>query len=323
MNRYSLIFCLAFVSFAIFLPAQSPLPTQSPAIQPRTQPSPQAAPESIPDAPPISGYTPALPSTAAGTPPVLPERSAPRGMETYKFRFFGPYRAPLVPQLFQGSSNRLRSLIRDGKLYLSEQDAIALAIENNLDVEIERYNLALADTDRVRAAGGGNLRGIDYTINEPPNGVGGPGSPLINNSANNPNPAAPAVTDLTSLNATTQLQTNLSGSSSATTQYSPGPSIPLFDPSLFLAAGYLRRSNTSSLVPLTGGTGTSDTTTTGTGASGTTTSQPLNFISTNVSYLQGFRYGTQLEATVNNDSQVLYGAASKYDPFSSRAPPLH
>ena len=63
--------------------------------------------------------------------------------------------------------------MRDGKLYLSEKDAIALAIENNLDVEIERYNLVLADTDRRRAAGGGSLRGIDYTIQEPPNGVGG------------------------------------------------------------------------------------------------------------------------------------------------------
>ncbi len=112
--------------------------------------------------------------------------------------------------------------MRDGKLYLSEKDAIALAIENNLDVEIERYNLVLADTDRRRAAGGGNLRGIDYTIQEPPNGVGGPGSPLLNTTAVNPNPTTPTVTDLTSLNSTQQVQVNLAGNSTATAMYAPG-----------------------------------------------------------------------------------------------------
>ena len=76
---------------------------------------------------------------------------------------------------------------------------------------------------------------------------------------------------------------------------------------MFLAAGYFRRSNTYSLIPSIGGS-------TGTGAS--TTPPPLNFLSTNLSYVQGFRYGTQLEATINNESQVLYGPSSKFDPFS-------
>ena len=114
-----------------------------------------------------------MPSTAPGTPPLVPQRSAPTGLAIHGL--FGPFHAPLVPPLFPGAANRLSTLVRDGKLYLSAQDAISLAIENNLDVEIERYNLVLADTDRIRAEGGGNLRGIDYTIQEPPNGVGGPG----------------------------------------------------------------------------------------------------------------------------------------------------
>ena len=44
--------------------------------------------------------------------------------------------------------------------------------------------------------------------------------------------------------------------------------------------------------------------------------QPLDFVAANLSYIQGFRTGAQLEATANNDSQVIYGSASSTDPFS-------
>ncbi len=267
-----------------------------------------AAP-TIPDVPGISASTPSVPSTALGTPPLLPLRSSPTGFSPT--RFIGPYRAPKMPGLFGGNGDRLRALVRGGKLFLTARDTIALAIENNLDVEIERYNLVLADTDRRRAAGGGTLRGIDYTIQEPPNGVGGPGSPLLNTTAVNPNPTTPTVTDLTSLNSTAQIQVNLAGNSTATAQYAAGPSIPLFDPSLFLEAGYLRRSNTVTLTSTTG-------TTTGTGTAGAMTDQPqpLDYVTANLSYIQGFRTGAQLEATANNDSQVIYGSTSSADPFS-------
>src|SRR5271170_2445644 len=60
------------------------------------------------------------------------------------------------------NSARIRDLLRAGTLYLSLADALALAIENNLDVEIERDTLAQASTDAERAAGGGNLRGLNY-----------------------------------------------------------------------------------------------------------------------------------------------------------------
>jgi outer membrane protein TolC len=264
-------------------------------------PADKNPPPVIPDVPAISGYTPGVPSAATGTPPVEPARLTPSGFEPRRAFFIGPYHAPKVPELFPGSGARLQGLIRDGKLYLSARDAIALAIENNLDVEIERYNLVLADTDRRRAAGGGSLRGIDFTISEPPNGVGGPGSPLLNTTATNPNPTTPTVTDLTSLNSTTQTQTNLSASSTATTQYSAGPTVPLYDPNVFLQGGYLRRSDTVSLTP-TAGTSNQ--------------SQPLDFIAANLSYVEGFRTGLQLEATANDASQVLYGGSSQRDPFS-------
>jgi outer membrane protein TolC len=217
----------------------------------------------------------------------------------------GPYRRPEVPALFEGDATRLAGLIRDGKLYLTLQDAIALAIENNLDVEAERYNIVLAKTDAVRAAGGGSLRGIDYSIVLPQNGVGGPGSPLLNADTVNSNPTTPTVTDLTSLNSTTQTQQSLAETTAGFT-YAPGPNIPLFDPQLIGDAGYLRRSDTVTLGNTTAGTGTT-----------TTTTQPLDFIAANLAYMEGFSTGLQLEAIGNNASAVEYGSNSQRDPFST------
>ncbi len=257
-----------------------------------------------PDVPAISGFVP----TPAGKAPaigaeaashVATTRSQPAGLGFSFYGLLGPYRRPSVPPLFSGSDARLQPLIRDGKLYLSLHDAIALAVENNLDVEVERYNLELADTDTLRARGGGNLRGIDYTVQAAPNGVGGPGSPLLNTGATNPNPTVPTVTDLTALNSTTQATLNY-GESGTGLQPSTGPAVPLFDPSFLLSGGYLRRSNSITL---------SGTTTT------TTQIAPLHSITTNAAYLQGFSTGAQLEATVNNDSQVIYGAQSENNPF--------
>jgi outer membrane protein len=70
-----------------------------------------------------------------------------------------PYNAAVVPPIRLANSSRLQDLIRAGNLYLTIQDAIALAIENNLDLEIERYNPLLANWDLVRQSGGGPLRG--------------------------------------------------------------------------------------------------------------------------------------------------------------------
>ena len=90
-----------------------------------------------------------------------------------------PYRVGRVPGLPAGSTARLAGLVREGKLYLSLHDALALAIENNLDVEVARYSLSLADTDLTRAQGGGTLRGLDYTVQQTAPGVGAATSPLL------------------------------------------------------------------------------------------------------------------------------------------------
>ncbi len=55
---------------------------------------------------------------------------------------------------------RLETLIKNGTLYLSLSDAIALALENNLDLAIARYDLPIADLDILRAKAGQSLLGV-------------------------------------------------------------------------------------------------------------------------------------------------------------------
>ena len=59
-------------------------------------------------------------------------------------RFTRPFRARSVPPVNLANSPRLESLMRAGNLYLSAQDAVALAVENNLDIEVPRYGPLLA-----------------------------------------------------------------------------------------------------------------------------------------------------------------------------------
>src|SRR5437868_4386036 len=66
-------------------------------------------------------------------------------------RLTRPYRSPSVPPVSFQDSNRLENLLRGGNLYLSLQDAIALALENNLDVELQRYGPRFANTDLQRS----------------------------------------------------------------------------------------------------------------------------------------------------------------------------
>jgi outer membrane protein len=142
--------------------------------------------------------------------------------------------------------------------------------------------------------------------------VGGPGSPLLNATTANSNPTTPTVTDLTALNSTVQTQQSLSELSTGFT-YSAGPNVPLFDPQLIGDAGYLRRSGTVALDSSTTSSGTGTGTTSGTTTSGT----PLDFVAANVSYLQGFSTGLELEAIANNAASVEYGSRSQRDPFST------
>src|SRR5712692_2757103 len=76
------------------------------------------------------------------------------------------------------NSPLLGQLIRDGKLYLSLKDAIRLALENNLDLAIARYNLPIANMDILRTRAGGIFRGVNAGVVQgtPGGGVGGFGT---------------------------------------------------------------------------------------------------------------------------------------------------
>ena len=71
-----------------------------------------------------------------------------------------PYTFPSVPEPRLADSQRLQDLVVDGKLVLSLEDAIALAIENNGGIAVARYDLPIAQTDLLRAKGGGATRGV-------------------------------------------------------------------------------------------------------------------------------------------------------------------
>jgi outer membrane protein len=73
---------------------------------------------------------------------------------------FRSYAPPTVSASRPGNSRRLHDLLRAGKLYLTVQDALALAIENNLNLEIDRYGPLLAQSALERQKAGGPLRGV-------------------------------------------------------------------------------------------------------------------------------------------------------------------
>ena len=90
----------------------------------------------------------------------------------------GPYISKHVADPNLANTARIDQLMRDGKLYLSLNDAIALALENNLDIAIARYNLNIADTDVLRAKAGAQILGVNLGVvqNTPGGGVGGIGT---------------------------------------------------------------------------------------------------------------------------------------------------
>lgn len=83
-------------------------------------------------------------------------------------RLFGDpinmYRPTTIAKADFNNSVRLNDLVKDGKIYLSLSDAIALALENNYDIAIARYYLDIADTDLLRAKAGSTLRGVGATV---------------------------------------------------------------------------------------------------------------------------------------------------------------
>lgn len=251
-----------------------------------------------------------LASAQTPTAPVLQsvenDKTTPKNEHVYYpqgptvLNFFAQYHTWNAPPLPLNPADRARSLIHNGAIYLSLYDAIALAIENNLDVEVARYNLSIAGTEAFRASGGGDLRGIDYTVAESPTGVGGPGSPLLNQAASSVTPSTPTVNDLTSLNILTETQTDLSVQ--GTSGYAAGPTVPTFSPTFIGQNTWFQRGNTEAITTVTGLPSTPG---------------DLDFVTANYSVVEGFSPGTQVEVDMNNASQVLYGNQGQLDPFAT------
>ncbi|HJS98531.1 MAG TPA: TolC family protein [Terriglobales bacterium] len=97
---------------------------------------------------------------------------------------FGPYTPRQVPAPNFANTPRIDQLMQSGKLMLSLDDAIALALEDNLDIAIARYNLPIADTDILRAKAGASTLGVNTGLVQgtPGGGVGSIGAGGIGTS---------------------------------------------------------------------------------------------------------------------------------------------
>ena len=125
-----------------------------------------------------------------------------------------PYRQRIVPPINLANSSRLAELIRAGNLYLTAQDAIALALENIIDIETQRYGPLLFREDLRRAQVGGNLRV--------------PSTPIA---------AGPQSVSLAGVNVgSTSLSSGSGVSSSGGITVSFGSAIPNLDPYLSMSA---------------------------------------------------------------------------------------
>jgi outer membrane protein len=211
--------------------------------------------------------------------------------------FISPYEAkPVQPENIQ-NSERIFELMRASELYLSLADAIALALENNLDIELERYLPRIADTEITRAEGGGLLRGLSLLVDEPPPGIGGPSGPLLTTFTASSTPAPVVNSNFSDVALITEQQNDLSVTGPI--PLSNGSQIPQYDPTL---SGLVNWAHESTLEydPVI------------TGASNWLSANNIN---ANAGLTQGFSPGTQLTTTFNNTRITSDAARYTYNPI--------
>jgi len=195
----------------------------------------------------------------------------------------GPYTARELAPPNLANTARIDQLMHDGKLYLSLNDAIALALENNLDIAIARYNLNIADTDVLRAKAGATTLGVNTGIvqNTPGGGVGGVGAQVGSGTGG------------TSLGAG-GAGAGAGGLVGSTLGF--GPLITSFDPVL---TGTWQNDH-ASYIPTSPFQGTLQRTTTA-----------------NFAYTQGFDWGTNLSVGFNNTRTTTNNAFTLVSPALS------
>jgi outer membrane protein len=200
-------------------------------------------------------------------------------------RITGPYRTTQVPLNNLTNSNRIESLLRAGNLYLSLQDTIALALENNLDIAIQRYGPLLADAALRLALAGGNARGVSTGV------TAGPASASVSSAGTTPG---------TNVSATALTSNATSSAVGAAVISAGGPAIPSLDPALVgtLNWGHLTTPQSSAFL---------------TGSNSLTQQQQL----ANFGISKGFLTGTSINMGLNNNSVSSNNPRNDFNPSTT------
>jgi outer membrane protein len=192
-----------------------------------------------------------------------------------------PYRPRTVPPINLSNSPRLESLVRAGNLYLSAQDVVALAIENSLDVEVQRYGPLLAREVLRRAQGGGALRSVGVGVAQGPQSVSLQGVSLTTNGL-----AGGGA--------------GVSSGGGIVTQL--GPTISSFDPTVTFFANFQHASTPQSNTRLTG-----------------TTTNITTTRSYQASYQQNWDFGLSATLSYNSTYTKVNSQFFNLNPFTSGA----
>jgi outer membrane protein len=198
----------------------------------------------------------------------------------------GPYEPHHLPAPNLSNTSRIDGLMRDGKLYLSINDAVALALENNLDIAIQRYNLAIADTDVLRAKAGASTLGVNSGVvtNTPGGGTGG-----LSGSVGSGSGGTSAGTGGAGTGAGGLVNSTL-GSGAPITSFDP-----ILTGSLQMDRSFTQSSSIFSPIPVSN----------------------QNAGTANFSYLQGFQTGTNLSVGFNNTHTTTNSPTATYSPLLS------
>jgi outer membrane protein TolC len=186
-----------------------------------------------------------------------------------------PYTTDSVPDPVMTNSPRLDRMVHDGKLHLSLQDAIDLALENNLDLAIARYNLPIADADLLRTKAGGTFLGVNTGVVQgtPGGGVGGYGAGAPGAGAGGTTSGAGGA----GAGASGLVQSTLGG----------GTPVASYDPALAVTSGLEHLTSPLSNIQIYG-----------------VPSLQLNTMQVNASYTQAFPTGTSISFAFDNNRQT-------------------
>jgi outer membrane protein len=189
-----------------------------------------------------------------------------------------PYRVRSVPPPNLTNSARIDQLVRDGKMYLSINDAVAMALENNLDIVLQRFNLSIADTDILLTSSGSAARGVNSGVVS-----GTPGGATGTTSAGGTGSGGAQGTGAGG----TQLGVGGAGAGAAgivTSTLGAGPLIDNFDPTITGTVGGERATTPQSNIIFTG-----------------TPTLTQNTNTYNFAYTQGFSTGTLATVGFSNN----------------------